>query len=156
MAFYERITELPLIYDAARGADVLDTLAKAEVPDLAVLMAAPKVRALLEAAFSCSPYLSSLALRDPQMLAECLRRDPDTHLTEARAALAEAIAEAPSAKEAMVLLRRFKQRIALLAGLADLGGVWPTEAVLRAMSDAGDAVLPVSYTHLTLPTTPYV
>ena len=141
MAFYERITELPLIYDAARGADVLDTLAKAEVPDLAVLMAAPKVRALLEATFSCSPYLASLARRDPQMLADCLRRDPDTHLTEARAALAEAIAEAPSAKEVMTLLRRFKQRVALLAGLADLGGVWPTEAVLRAMSDAGDAVL---------------
>ena len=44
MAFYERITELPLIYDAARGADVLDTLAKAPVPDLAALMKAPKVR----------------------------------------------------------------------------------------------------------------
>ena len=38
-------------------------------------------------------------------------------------------------------LRRFKRRIALLAGLADLGGVWPTEDVLHAMSVAADAAL---------------
>ena len=38
-------------------------------------------------------------------------------------------------------LRRFKRRIALLAGLADLGSVWPTEDVLHAMSVAADAAL---------------
>src|SRR5581483_3032935 len=38
-------------------------------------------------------------------------------------------------------LRHFKQRIALLAGLADLGGVWSTELVLQAMSLAADAAL---------------
>ncbi|MGV1014351.1 MAG: bifunctional [glutamine synthetase] adenylyltransferase/[glutamine synthetase]-adenylyl-L-tyrosine phosphorylase, partial [Methyloceanibacter sp.] len=142
MAFFERITEAPLVYDAARGADVLDTLAKAAVPDLAALIAeAPKVKALLEATFSCSPYLASLALRDPAMLAECLTRDPDAHLAEARAALTASMAEAPSAKDVMTLLRRFKQRIALLTALADLGGVWPTETMLKAMSDSGNAVL---------------
>jgi glutamate-ammonia-ligase adenylyltransferase len=141
MAFFERIAETPLIYDAARGADVLDSLAQSQAPDLAALLAAPKVKDLLEASFSCSPYLVSLALRDPAMLAECLKRDPDTHLVEARRALAQAMAEAPSAKEAMVLLRRYKQRVALLSGLADLGGVWPTETTLRALSDGGDAVL---------------
>ena len=41
----------------------------------------------------------------------------------------------------MALLRRFKHRMALLTGLADLGGVWPTEAALEAMSATADAVL---------------
>ena len=72
---------------------------------------APKLRALLAATFSCSPYLTSLALRDPATLAECLLRDPDAHLAEARAELAAAVAEAAIAKEAMALLRRYKRRI---------------------------------------------
>ena len=40
-----------------------------------------------------------------------------------------------------MLLRRFKHRMALLTGLAELGGVWPTEATLEAMSVTADAVL---------------
>ncbi|MEX1059814.1 MAG: bifunctional [glutamine synthetase] adenylyltransferase/[glutamine synthetase]-adenylyl-L-tyrosine phosphorylase, partial [Methyloceanibacter sp.] len=146
-AFFERITECPRVYDAARGADVLASLTKAfgGASDLApaakLLAEAPKVRELLTASFSGSPYLASLALRDPAILAECLLRDPDAHLAEARAALAAAIAKAPTVQEVMALLRRFKRRMALLTGLADLGGVWPTEAPLEAMSAAADAVL---------------
>jgi len=146
-AFFERITLSPLVYDAARGADALDTLtnslrAAADLAPAAALLAeAPKVRALLSATFSGSPYLTSLALRDPSTLAECLLRDPDAHLAEARKGLAEAVAEAQNAREAMALLRRFKHRIALLTGLADLGGVWSTEATLSAMSVAADTVL---------------
>jgi glutamate-ammonia-ligase adenylyltransferase len=146
-ALFERITERPRVYDAARGGDALASLTKAfgQAADLAqaakLLVEAPKVRELLAAILSCSPYLTSLALRDPATLADCLLRDPDAHVTQSRAALAAAVAEAPTAQEVMALLRRFKRRIALLAGLADLGGVWPTEATLEAMSAAADAVL---------------
>lgn len=146
-AFFERITSSPLVYDAARGADALTSLTRAlrDAPHLApaaeLLTEAPKVRELLAATFSGSPYLASLALRDPSSLADCLLRDPDAHLAEARRALAAAVAEAATAKEVVGLLRRFKHRIALLTGLADLGGVWSTEATLQAMSAAADAVL---------------
>jgi glutamate-ammonia-ligase adenylyltransferase len=146
-AFFERITKTPLAFDAARGADALDTVTKslAAAPELALaarlLGDAPKVRQFLEAAFSGSPYLASLALRDPAILAECLLRDPDVHSTGARTALAISIAGAATAKEVTALLRRFKQRVALLTGLADLGGVWPTSSVLQATSEAADAVL---------------
>ncbi|HEY6669719.1 MAG TPA: bifunctional [glutamine synthetase] adenylyltransferase/[glutamine synthetase]-adenylyl-L-tyrosine phosphorylase, partial [Methyloceanibacter sp.] len=146
-AFFERITETPLAHDAARGTDALDTLTKAlqSAPDLApaakLVAETPKVRELLEATFSASPYLTSLALRDPAILAECLLRDPDAHLADVQRVLAAAVAGAAAAKDVMVFLRRFKQRIALLTGLADLGGFWPTEAVVRAMSAAADAVL---------------
>ena len=146
-AFFERITQVPRVYDAARGADSLETLAKAfrGAPDLApaakLLADAPMVGDLLAATFSASPYLTSLALRDPALIADCLLRDPDAQLADACAALAGGVGKAVSTPEAMALLRRFKRRIALLTGLADLGGVWSTEATFAAMSAAGDAVL---------------
>ncbi len=146
-AFFERITDCPRVFDAARGADVLESLTKAfraadELAPAAELIGkSPKVRDLLNATFSASPYLTSLALRDPARLADCLLRDPDSHLTEARAALAAAVGQAPTISEAMALLRRFKHRMALLTGLADLGGVWSTEAALEALSATADAAL---------------
>ena len=135
-AFFERITEAPRVYDAARGDDALQSLteALAGTPDLApaakLLGAAPKLRALLAATFSCSPYLTSLALRDPATLAECVLRDPDAHLAEARAELAAAVAEAPSAKEAMALLAALQ---------APHGALDRTRRSRRRLADRDDA-----------------
>jgi [glutamine synthetase] adenylyltransferase / [glutamine synthetase]-adenylyl-L-tyrosine phosphorylase len=146
-ALFERITECPRVYDATRGADALDSLSKsfgdvAELAPAAKLLAEqPKVRELFKAIFSASPYLTALALRHPADLADCLLGDPDSYLAEARAGLAAAIAQASATSEVMALLRRFKHRMALLIGLAELGGVWPTEAALEAMSVTADSVL---------------
>src|SRR4029453_5306339 len=68
-------------------------------------------------------------------------RDPEAHAREARAALADAVAQAATSQEVASQLRRFKRRMALLAGLADLGGVWSTEGTLHALSATADAVL---------------
>jgi glutamate-ammonia-ligase adenylyltransferase len=146
-AFVERITARPLVYDEARGADILASLTKAFdaadelAPAASVLKERPAVRDLLAAALSGAPYLAALALRDPALLADCLLRDPDSHLDEARAELAAASADAANTKAVMTGLRRFKRRSALLVGLADLGGVWSTEETIRRLSDAADASL---------------
>jgi glutamate-ammonia-ligase adenylyltransferase len=146
-ALFERITECPPPYDRARGADALDSLIKAfqGAPELApavkLLSESPRVRELLEATFSASPYLTALALRHPGSLAECLLGDPDSQLAEARAGLAAAVAQASTIAEVMALLRRFKHRMALLAALAELGGVWPIEAALEGMSVTADSAL---------------
>ena len=146
-AFFERITQVPCVYEAARGADALESLTKAfkgaaELAPAARLLAeAPNVGGLLSAIFSASPYLTSLALRDPKLAADCLLIDPDAHLAEARAELANRVATASTSPNVVELLRRFKRRVALLTGFADLGGVWATEATLQAMSAAADAVL---------------
>ncbi|MGH6747889.1 MAG: hypothetical protein ACRECI_01040, partial [Methyloceanibacter sp.] len=77
-AFFERIAETPHVFDAARGADVLDGVKEAfrASPDLApaerLVSDEPRVRQLLSATFSGSPYLASLALRNPSLLADCL------------------------------------------------------------------------------------
>ena len=39
----------------------------------------------------------------------------------------------------MAALRRYKRRVALLVGIADLGGVWPMEAVTEALAAYADA-----------------
>lgn len=146
-AFFERIAECPRVYDLARGTDALANLSKsfrdasALAPAARLLADAAEVRDLLAASFSASPYLTLLALRDPAVLAECLLRDPDAHLADARAQLAAAVAKATTPQEVMALLRRFKRRIALLAGLADLGGIWRTGETLAALSAAADTVL---------------
>ena len=146
--FFERIVECPLVFDEARANDVLHTLAdgaRGEGGDIAaaagLIAEAPMVRALLAGAFSGSPYLASLALRDRGVLADCLLRDPDAHVEAASASLVAAIAECQTSNEASALLRRYKRRMALLAGLADLGGVWSTDATLAAMSHAADVAV---------------
>jgi glutamate-ammonia-ligase adenylyltransferase len=139
--FHDRIAEFPLIFDENRARDALDTLMKPGGKLAELIERSPKVRALLGGAFSSSSYLASLSLRDPELLAECLLRDPDEHRVLARAELAAGIAASGSVKEVSALLRRFKRRIALLAGLADLGGVWEVDGVIAAMSEAADAAL---------------
>ncbi len=139
--FYERIAEFPLIFDESRARDVLDTLSKNSGPLAELITRSSNVRALLEGAFSGSSYLASLALRDPDLLADCLLRDPEEHMALARAELAKGVGQSGSAKDVSALLRRFKRRVALLAGLADLGGVWEVDVVIAAMSEAADAAL---------------
>jgi [glutamine synthetase] adenylyltransferase / [glutamine synthetase]-adenylyl-L-tyrosine phosphorylase len=145
-AFFERITQAPRVHDATRGADSLQSLTQslAENPELVPAVAlteTPKVRELLLGVFAGSPYLTSLALRDPALVTECLLRDPDRHLDDACRLLAAEVSQASAIGEVMALLRSFKRRIALLTGLADLGGVWTAEATFAAMSAAADTVL---------------
>ena len=152
-AFADRITECPEICDAARGTDVLDGVLTSlrETPGLeaaADIAASPKLKALLEAVFSAAPYLAALSTRAPELLADCLTRDCDTHLSEAGAALSVDVASAPGAKEVMALLRRYKQRSALLTALADLGGVWSTETTLKALSEAADVTVHAAVAYL--------
>ena len=146
-AFFERIGTCPPVHDEARGADVLAGLAKAfaEREDLApaakLLSEEPKIAALLKASFSGAPYLAAIARRDPDLVADCILRDPDEHLEAAQGLLAREVEAAKSQKETMAALRRFKRRMALLVGLADLGGVWSTEETLRALSLAAEAAV---------------
>ncbi|HKA47044.1 MAG TPA: bifunctional [glutamine synthetase] adenylyltransferase/[glutamine synthetase]-adenylyl-L-tyrosine phosphorylase [Methyloceanibacter sp.] len=146
-AFFERIAEHPAVYDAARGADILNTLTKAFAaadelaPAANLLRASQDVRDFLAASLSGAPYLAALTQREPGLLSRCLLLDPDAHLEEAGAELAAAMEAAKTSKDVMAVLRRYKRRVALLVGLADLGAVWPTEQALRAMSLAAEVAV---------------
>ena len=124
----------------ARGADVLDGLDRgvSRQPGSCPCRArsssrrAEGARSCSRRAFSGSPYLAALALRDPA--APCrlpVARSRRASGRGSRRACRRRGRGAASPKEAMAALRRFKRRIALLVGLADLGGVWSTEGDAR-------------------------
>ncbi|MBT9472801.1 MAG: bifunctional [glutamine synthetase] adenylyltransferase/[glutamine synthetase]-adenylyl-L-tyrosine phosphorylase [Pseudomonadota bacterium] len=95
--------------------------------------------------FGASPYLTSLARRDPARLRVLLESDPDVRFADL---LARTTALASSDWEgAKSGLRKLKAEAHLLIALADLGGVWDLDAVTGGLTRFADAAL---YTALTV------
>jgi [glutamine synthetase] adenylyltransferase / [glutamine synthetase]-adenylyl-L-tyrosine phosphorylase len=121
--FAARLARAPIPYDPEAGAETA-----ARFADLA-----PDLRDLLAGTAGCSPYLKTLMERDPDWLRAALSAPPEDVLAAEFAALTPA---PPS--DTAIALRRAKDRVALLAGLADLGGVWPLETVTGALTRLAD------------------
>lgn len=126
MTFASRLTRCPIAFDPDRAEDMAARFAGL----------APELRALLTGTAGCSPYLAGLMMREADWIAPVLAGTPEAGL---EAALAGLDALAPDALGAG--LRQAKRRVALLAGLADLGGVWPLEAVTGALTRLADTAV---------------
>jgi len=141
----ERIAVAPKFVDAkaarARFADWLSGLNSAEKPLKILLAKNPTARALLESVAESSPFLWDLVSRDPKRLLRLLQNDPDRHLASSLSAYGRDIASSKDEVEAMRLLRRMKCEIALLIGLADIGGVWPVMRAARALTDLANTAV---------------
>lgn len=141
---YQCISALPPVYDRGRARQSLEDLkaaidADADLRELGSLIDDEQsVRDLLTTISSASSYLTGLMLRNPQTLLQCLICDPDEYLIRLGEELACDFQGVTSEKEAMVLLRIFKRRIALTIALADIGGVWDNDEVTQALSNAAD------------------
>jgi [glutamine synthetase] adenylyltransferase / [glutamine synthetase]-adenylyl-L-tyrosine phosphorylase len=123
MSFAARLTRCPIPFDAEAAAR-LPAMARDLPADL---------RALLQGAAGCSPYLAGLIAAEADWLADALDQGPDPALA------AILTADLPPASEDCARrLRRDKGRLALLTGLADLGGVWPLEQVTGALTRFAD------------------
>jgi len=123
--FLSRITRAPLPFDPAAGVEVAARFAA--LP--------PDARALLQGTAGCSPFLKTLIERHADWLEAQLAISPEETLARELAALA---ALPPDPAVTASALRLAKARIALLAGLADLGGVWPLEQVTAALTALAD------------------
>ncbi|MCF3972785.1 glutamine-synthetase adenylyltransferase [Paracoccus salsus] len=122
MDFDAAITRLPLPFDRARAADI-----RKHFPDL------PERSAnLIAAAAGCSPFLAGLIAKEADWLRSGGLEHEDVVARETRGF------EDLDANELGIGLRRAKRRVALLTGLADLGGVWPLEKVTGALSGLAD------------------
>lgn len=121
MTFEPRITRQPLPVDPARAADVAGLFP--ELPD--------QTRDLIAGTAGSSPYLADLLRREAAWLPTAL--DHDDVVARETAGFEDLDADALG-----IGLRRAKRRVALLAALADLGGVWPLEQVTGALSDLAD------------------
>jgi len=121
--FAARLTRQPIAFDPAAAAETLGDFSDLG-PDLASLLAATA---------GCSPYLRGLMRRESDWLRAALAQAPEAALhTELTRLDPTPLPDLPSA------LRQSKRRIALLAALADLGGVWPLAAVTAALTALAD------------------
>ncbi len=134
MNFASRLTRCPLPFEPDRGADLA-----ADFSDLA-----PEIVALIRGTAGCSPYLAGLMTREAEWLRAALAAGPEAAEAEELGRL-DAVALDDLAEE----LRRAKRRIALLAGLADLGGVWSLEEVTGALTRLADRATGCALTRLT-------
>ncbi|MBK6468404.1 MAG: glutamine-synthetase adenylyltransferase [Rhodobacter sp.] len=123
MSLAARITRQPLAFDADAASDT-----GAEFADLAAAS-----RGLLAVVAGCSPYLKGLMTREADWLRDTLEAEPEAALAAVLASLGEVPLETLG-----TALRQAKRRVALLAGLCDLGGVWPLETVTGALTALAD------------------
>ena len=98
--------------------------------------------AALDPMFAASPYLTSLARRNPARLGSLLADDPTARLEDLLARTLTVSQGLPG--EAEGVLRRLKQELHLLTALADLGGVWDLDQVTGALTRFADAALRAS------------
>jgi len=123
MSLVSRISRSPIPFDPEAAADLAAGFS--DLPG--------ELRGLMAATAGCSPYLKGLMLREGGWLREIAGQAPETVL--------ETVLEAPAEAAADQLgpaLRQAKRRVALLAALCDLGGVWPLEAVTGALTRLAD------------------
>ena len=125
-AFSSRLIRAPFAYDREAEADA--ARAFADLP--------PDVAGLIGAAAGCSPYLKGLMAREADWLRGALAGAPEQALEQVLAAPEAALAAGADALGEA--LRTAKRRVALLAALCDLGGVWPLEGVTGALTALAD------------------
>jgi glutamate-ammonia-ligase adenylyltransferase len=121
--FAARLTRCPIAHDTGPAADA--AMAFADLP--------PDLRGLLAATAGCSPYLGGLMAREAAWLRVALALSPETALQAVLSPLSEVPPDALAGA-----LRQAKRRVALLVGLADLGGVWALEQVTGALTALAD------------------
>ena len=128
MSFNTRLTRSPRPFDLAIGEDALTHVAGIDAA----------LNPLIVGAAGCSPYLAGLMSLEGAWLARAVD-DPEA----AVAAIFTSLPEVPldGLNDA---LREAKRRIALITGLADLGGIWPLEVVTQVLTDFADLAVDVT------------
>ncbi|MEJ1158028.1 bifunctional [glutamine synthetase] adenylyltransferase/[glutamine synthetase]-adenylyl-L-tyrosine phosphorylase [Prosthecomicrobium sp. N25] len=106
--------------------------------DLLRVLEDRRVRDFLAGVLGSSPYLTELAVRDPERLARILEAPPEAGVERLIAAAGQAVEDEPAL---MRHLRLLKQEAALTLALADLAGALPTLAVTRALTRFADAAI---------------
>jgi glutamate-ammonia-ligase adenylyltransferase len=144
--FTERITAAPLTRNDERALRAMAALierarADASLAPLRIIIEEPHTRALMAGIFSGSPYLTNLIERDPHRLQRILTSVPEQRAEELKQELSAALGGATNKAEVMRALRLYKTEVAVLAALADLGGVWPVLTVTAALSECADTAL---------------
>jgi [glutamine synthetase] adenylyltransferase / [glutamine synthetase]-adenylyl-L-tyrosine phosphorylase len=111
------------------------------------LLKAPGVLPMLRCLGGNSPYLAALALREPEAVRRLATSGADAAFAHSLSRLGHV---SPSAKrpDVAAALREAKRAAALIAAIADIGGIWPLETVTGALSELAEATLGLAIRHL--------
>jgi glutamate-ammonia-ligase adenylyltransferase len=103
--------------------------------------------ALVAGILAHSPFLTHIMRLDPAGLLASLQQAPEARRD---ALLADVMAFGRTGAETADLmrgLRRFRQAMALLIALADIGGIWDVETVTQALTATADAAVRLATDH---------
>lgn len=128
-------------------AEDLAGAAAGTLPEAAI--SSPEAAGLIACLGGNSPYLSDLARRERDVLAQLSRQGPARAAAGALRRLRSLRPDAPRA-EIRAGLRRAKRQVALIAAIADIGGLWSLEQVTGTLSLLAEAALRVATAHLLL------
>ncbi|WP_417318162.1 bifunctional [glutamine synthetase] adenylyltransferase/[glutamine synthetase]-adenylyl-L-tyrosine phosphorylase [Emcibacter sp.] len=112
------------------------------------LLAEARHKELLKAILANSPYLSTLATRNPDFLLRVLESSPGDCLTDLEKELKDLTPDDMDTDTLKKMFRQFKARVALLAAWADLSGQWPLFKVTETLSWFAESTLKVAVEHL--------
>lgn len=104
--------------------------------------------AMLTAIFGGSPFLGTLALRDPAILPAFVDHGPDALFAEVLAKLATETDGATDRARVGAALRRAKRHAALVIAAADIGGLWPLVRVTGALTLLAERALDAALAHI--------
>ncbi len=116
----------------------------------ASLLQAPQMDDFLSTVFSLSSHLRDIVLVQPSRLAFIFSGKPEVVFEQIISDVAQLGIEGLEDAQMMKALREAKARVALLCGLADLGGWWNGEQVTDALTRFADAALGAACDHLLL------
>lgn len=95
-----------------------------------------------------SPFLTQIMRLDPAGLVSALTTAPEVRRDTLLAEIAATAASGVETAELMRALRRFRQAMALLIALADIGGVWDVETVTAALTAMADTAVRLATEHV--------
>ena len=136
----------PVPYDAG-AADRLVERFEALGETEARLLEVPGVLPMLRCLGGNSPYLAELALREAATIVLVATQGPDPALMQSLSSLSH-VSPAAKRPEIAAALRQAKRTTALIAAIADVGGIWPLETVTGALSDLAEATVRLAIRHL--------
>ncbi|WP_332681420.1 bifunctional [glutamine synthetase] adenylyltransferase/[glutamine synthetase]-adenylyl-L-tyrosine phosphorylase [Bosea sp. (in: a-proteobacteria)] len=107
----------------------------------------PASQELVAGILAHSPFLAQIMRRDPAGLLASLTADPQARCDALLRDIAAGAGPETATADLMRELRRFRQAMALLVALADIGGAWSVEDVTAALSATADIAVRLATEH---------
>ena len=136
----------PAPYDEAAADMLIERFQSIGEPE-ARLLQTPGVLPMLRCLGGNSPYLAALALREPQTIRRLSQTGPDAALAHTVSCLSQTPVT-DRRPDIAAALRQAKRETALIAAIADVGGLWPLETVTGALSELAETALRLAIRHL--------